>query len=94
MSAWVDVADLAAVVIRPTRLAPAPETVFEDQVHGMWLGNGLEIVQLREVGDWTEVRTPKTKPEHQMGEEPGTVVLETDWGAVPVVLKEKPRRRR
>lgn len=63
MSAWVDVADLAPVVTRPTRLAEAPETVFEDGIHGLWLGNGLEVVRVRELGEWTEVRTPTTKPE-------------------------------
>lgn len=74
--AWVDVTDLAPVVTRPTRLAAKPGTVFADEVHGRWLGPGLEVERLGTVGEWTEVRTPATKPERR------GFVRSTDLGVV------------
>lgn len=41
------------------------ETVFADEVHGLWLGPGLEVERLGTVGEWTEVRTLATKPERR-----------------------------
>ncbi len=63
--AWVDVADLEPVVTRSTRLVDVAGTVFADEVHGIWLGPGLEIERLGEVGEWTEVSTPKIEPQRR-----------------------------
>ena len=65
LSAWIDREDLALVVTRPTRLASTPGIVFADEVHGIWLGPGVEVERLREVEGWTEVRTPAPKRKWQ-----------------------------
>lgn len=85
LTVWTSVEDLAPVVTRPTRLASAPATVFADEVHGVWLGPGLEVERLREVEGWTEVRTPTTKPQWR------GFVRSEDLGLAydPLVFEEK-----
>lgn len=63
LNPWIDREDLALVVTRPTRLVSTPGVVFADEVHGIWLGAGVEVEvePFRGVEGWSKVRTPAPK---------------------------------